>query len=168
MIKNILLQKLRRNEPEASRRINLKPVIIESISRCKRVQPMPSLHVEADNLYVLAAPDTLCMVFVHLIQNAQDATKACGFVDVRVQYFNQEAIITIEDNGKGMDEYFIKHLLFTPFETTKAGKGMGIGAYQAKDYLEHLGGSVTVESQMNVGTIFTITLPVVIDHPLSQ
>lgn len=161
---NVLLQKLQRSEPEASRRINLKPVIIDAVGRCGRAQPIPSLRLDDNNLYVLAAPDTLCMVLVHLILNAQDATKACGFVDVHIKRCEANVIITIEDNGKGMDEHFIKHSLFKPFETTKTGKGMGIGAYQAKDYLEHLGGSVTVESQVNVGTSFTITLPLLAPH----
>ncbi|WP_054113843.1 XrtA/PEP-CTERM system histidine kinase PrsK [Marinagarivorans algicola] len=156
---NVLLQKLQRSEPEAARRIDLKPVLIEALSRCSRVRPTPSLRLEADHLKLLAAPDTLCMVFVHLIQNAQEATQACGFVDIHIKRTENSVIIAIDDNGKGMDEYFIKHSLFKPFETTKTGKGMGIGVYQAKDYLEHLGGSITVESKINEGTTFTITLP---------
>ena len=156
---NVLLQKLQRSEPEASRSIDLKPVIIEAVSRCSRTLPIPSLRLDADNLKLLAAPDTLCMILIHLIQNAQEATKASGFVDIHVERTESHACIKIDDNGKGMDEYFIRHSLFKPFETTKTGKGMGIGVYQAKDYVEHLGGSVVVSSQVNVGTTFTITLP---------
>ncbi|HEY7771948.1 MAG TPA: ATP-binding protein, partial [Marinagarivorans sp.] len=156
---NVLLQKLQRSEPEASRNIDLKPVIIDAVGRCSRTLPIPSLRLDADNLKLLAAPDTLCMVLVHLIQNAQDATKPSGFVDVHIERTENHVQIKIDDNGKGMDENFIRHSLFKPFETTKTGKGMGIGVYQAKDYVEHLGGSVAVESQLDVGTTFTITLP---------
>lgn len=156
---NTLLHKLQRQEPEASRTIDLKQVIIEAVSRCSRTMPIPSLRLDADNLKLRAAPDTLCMVFVHLIQNAQDATKASGFVDVHIQRDENTVKIMIDDNGKGMDEYFLQNSLFKPFETTKAGKGMGIGVYQAKDYIEQIGGTVGVTSQINVGTTFTITLP---------
>lgn len=156
---NVLLQKLQRSEPEASRSIDLKPVIIEAVSRCSRTSPIPSLRLDADNLKLLAAPDTLCMIFTHLIQNAQDATKASGFVDIHIERTESHVHIKIDDNGKGMDEYFIRHSLFKPFETTKTGKGMGIGVYQAKDYIDHLGGTITVSSQINVGTTFTISLP---------
>lgn len=156
---NTLLHKLQRQEPEAARTIDLKQVIIEAVGRCSRTMPIPSLRLDADNLKLRAAPDTLSMVFVHLIQNAQDATKASGFVDVHIQRDETTVKIMIDDNGKGMDEYFIQNSLFKPFETTKAGKGMGIGVYQAKDYIEQIGGSVTVTSQINVGTTFTITLP---------
>ncbi len=156
---NVLLQKLQRSEPEASRSIDLKPVIIDAVSRCSRALPIPSLRLETDNLRLLAAPDTLSMVLVHLIQNAQEATKSSGFVDVSVTANDKIVQISIEDNGKGMDDYFVKHHLFKPFETTKAGKGMGIGVYQAKDYIEHLGGSIKVQSTINHGSIFIVQLP---------
>ena len=158
---NTLLQKLQRSEPEASRSIDLKPVLIEAVSRCSRMQPIPSLRFDAENLKLLAAPETLVMVFVHLIQNAQDATKASGFVDVHVKRSEHWVHIVFDDNGKGMDEFFIKHSLFKPFETTKAGKGIAIGVHQAKDYIEHLGGTISVTSQINVGTTFTINLPLI-------
>lgn len=156
---NTLLKKLQRSEPEASRSVDLKPVLMDAISRCSRTQPLPSLRLDADNIKLLAAPDTLSMILVHLVQNAQDATKASGFVDINVIKDSHYIIISIDDNGKGMDDDFIKHSLFKPFETTKAGKGMGIGVYQAKDYIEHIGGSLSVTSEINVGTTFTIRLP---------
>jgi len=68
--------------------------------------------------------------------------------------------ITIEDNGEGMDESFVRDRLFKPFDTTKTGKGMGIGVYQVRDNVQNLGGNLTVESTPNEGTAFTITLPV--------
>ncbi|MDZ7924016.1 MAG: XrtA/PEP-CTERM system histidine kinase PrsK [Marinagarivorans sp.] len=164
---NILLQKLQRSEPEASRSIDVKPVIIDAVSRCSRVLPIPSLRLETDNLRLLAAPDTLSMVLVHLIQNAQEATRSSGFVDILVTAKDKTLQISIEDNGKGMDESFIKHQLFKPFETTKTGKGMGIGVYQAKDYIEHLGGSIKVESTPNHGSIFIVQLPLLQKNSLA-
>jgi putative PEP-CTERM system histidine kinase len=165
---NVLLQKLQRSEPEAARSIDLKPVLIEAIGRCSRTLPIPSLRLDKENSKLLAAPDTLCMVFVHLIQNAQEATKPTGFVDIHVEHVGNQVQIKIDDNGKGMDEHFVQHSLFKPFETTKTGKGMGIGVYQAKDYIEHLGGSVIVTSQIDVGTTFTLTLPLLIQSQLNQ
>ena len=156
---NTLLKKLQRSEPEASRSINLKPIIIDAIGRCSRTQPMPSLRLEADRIRLLAAPETLCMILVHLVQNAQEATPPNGFVDVLISRDSENIIITIEDNGKGMDEQFVQNSLFKPFETTKTGKGMGIGVYQAKDYIEQLGGSLSVTSTINVGTTFVVKLP---------
>ncbi|RLA09282.1 MAG: hypothetical protein DRQ52_12565, partial [Gammaproteobacteria bacterium] len=46
-----------------------------------------------------------------------------------------------------------------PFRTTKGNAGMGIGVHESKEYIESLGGSITVTSKVGTGTKFTITLP---------
>ena len=58
-----------------------------------------------------------------------------------------------------MDQDFIRNQLFRPFVTTKSGKGMGIGVYQTREFISSLGGGVSVESTIDEGTTFTITLP---------
>ena len=70
-----------------------------------------------------------------------------------------EAIIEVEDNGCGMDSDFLKNRLFRPFDTTKSGKGMGIGVYQTREFIRNLGGDVLVKSEPGVGTTFTIRIP---------
>ena len=62
-------------------------------------------------------------------------------------------------DGQGMDEAFIQNRLFRPFDTTKTGKGMGIGMYQARDCITNLGGEISVESVPGEGTTFFIRLP---------
>jgi signal transduction histidine kinase len=58
-----------------------------------------------------------------------------------------------------MDEDFIRNRLFKPFFTTKASRGMGIGAYQAREYVRSLGGTLHVDSTPGEGTVFAIELP---------
>lgn len=98
------------------------------------------------------------MALTHLIRNAQEATAANGFIDVTLKQQNNAACIQIEDNGSGMDREFIQERLFKPFDTTKTGKGMGIGVYQAREYITSIGGTLDVVSEVNVGTTFSITL----------
>jgi signal transduction histidine kinase len=59
-----------------------------------------------------------------------------------------------------MDEDFVRHRLFRPFDSTKGVKGMGIGAYQVRQYARDLGGDVEVWSSPGKGTRFCIRLPV--------
>lgn len=99
------------------------------------------------------------MTLTHIIKNAQDATATSGFVDVTLHREGNDAIITVEDNGAGMEQDFIKNQLFRPFVSTKSGKGMGIGAYQTRELITSLGGTVNVVSTPSEGTTFTITLP---------
>lgn len=71
----------------------------------------------------------------------------------------ESAVIEIEDDGAGMDADFIRNRLFQPFFTTKASKGMGIGAYQAREYVRSLGGTLDVDSTPGRGSVFAIRLP---------
>jgi signal transduction histidine kinase len=68
-------------------------------------------------------------------------------------------LVIISDNGEGMSSEFIKTRLFKPFDTTKGNAGMGIGAHDAKAFLEKIGGQLLVESCVNEGSTFTMYIP---------
>ena len=93
------------------------------------------------------------------MQNAQEATDDNGLVRLEISKDEQKAIIKVIDNGSGMDNKFIAERLFKPFDTTKGNAGMGIGVYEARDYILKHSGSCDVESKPGEGTTFTITLP---------
>jgi signal transduction histidine kinase len=59
-----------------------------------------------------------------------------------------------------MDKVFIKNRLFRPFDSTKGKSGMGIGVYEARDYVHKLGGDIEVISRVGEGTTFRISLPI--------
>ena len=59
-----------------------------------------------------------------------------------------------------MTQEFIRDRLFRPFDSTKGSQSMGIGAYQAMDYIRTLGGQMEVTSEVGVGTTFSVRLPV--------
>lgn len=154
-----LLKKLQQNEPREMRSLDLNKTLIEAIKKCQELSPTPTLRLEEKDVVVNADPDHLVMICTHLIKNAQEATNSTGFVDVTLRKEGNNAIIVVEDNGEGMDATFIRDRLFKPFVTTKSGKGMGIGVYQAREFINSLGGEITVESQPGVGSTFTISIP---------
>jgi signal transduction histidine kinase len=67
--------------------------------------------------------------------------------------------VSIKDTGEGMSSEFVREHLFRPFDSTKGSESMGIGAYQARDYVRTLGGQITVSSEVGFGTEFSVTLP---------
>jgi putative PEP-CTERM system histidine kinase len=99
-------------------------------------------------------------IFGHLVQNALDATENNqGAVQLKAMSEADMVKVEILDSGCGMTEEFIRERLFKPFQTTKS-VGMGIGAYEAHQYFRELGGEVSVQSELGVGTSIRISLPV--------
>ncbi len=94
----------------------------------------------------------------HLIQNALDASAPHAPVQVRVSERNDKAAISIIDSGKGISEEFLREKLFKPFNSNKKG-GFGIGAYEAQMLARAMEGHIDVESQLGVGSRFTLYLP---------
>lgn len=155
-----LLQQLRGDaEPVAHSRVQLLVVIDKALKECSAHRPKPDFVPPVDDLWVKADAQQLAAVLVHLVRNGQDATVPDGRVSLEVRSSAKHAIIDIKDDGDGMDDDFIRNRLFQPFFTTKASKGMGIGAYQAREYVRSLGGKLGVSSNPGKGTVFTIQLP---------
>jgi putative PEP-CTERM system histidine kinase len=134
-------------------------LVRNAVDRCGLRSPVPQFDAKADAIFVRADPQRLAAVVEHVIRNAQDAAPA-GEVIVRLEETAGSIRLTVTDNGKGMDAEFIRERLFRPFDSTKGSKGMGIGAYQTREYVQMLGGHVEVQSSPGRGTHFSITLPV--------
>jgi signal transduction histidine kinase len=62
-----------------------------------------------------------------------------------------------------MDQDFIDKELFAPFASTKGVSGMGIGAYQVREYVRSIGGEMLVSSTPGKGTAVVLKLPLVAD-----
>ena len=103
-------------------------------------------------------PERVERVLGHVVQNAFDATPASGCVKLSLDAQGSQARVRVTDNGCGMSEDFIQNRLFKPFQTTKSS-GMGIGAHESYQYVQELGGKISVQSELNRGTEVTLLLP---------
>ncbi len=138
---------------------NLIELLENVVNACKLRLPKPELAVMETTLLLTCDSDRLRTVFEHLIHNAQEATNETGLVTVRILTEPGYAIVEIEDNGMGMDEQFIRHRLFKPFDSTKGLTGMGIGAFESRDFIYSLGGRINVTSVPGQGSLFRVLLP---------
>jgi putative PEP-CTERM system histidine kinase len=139
--------------------VGLSDVLKGAVSRNRARKPIPELIDNARNPLIIADPERLSSVFEHLVRNAQDATGDEGSIKVTVERDDIHAIITVEDDGAGMTQEFISQRLFRPFDSTKGSESMGIGAFQAREYVRMLGGRLEVASEVGKGTRFRIRLP---------
>ena len=139
--------------------VDVADVVSNAVAKVASDRPEPQLNISDHKAYVKADPSKLTMVVRHIIKNAQDATPDDGTVVVSVFRKNDQVGISVKDTGVGMDVSFQQQQLFRPFFSTKGSKGMGIGAYQAREFAREAGGDVEVESSLGVGTTFTMWLP---------
>ncbi len=101
----------------------------------------------------------LQQVFINIVNNAIDAIDKDGMIHVTTKGQDGGILVSITDTGPGMPEE-IRKKIFDPFFTTKPlGKGTGLGLSTSYGIIEKLGGQITVESEVDKGTTFHITLP---------
>lgn len=156
---NKVLTQLRRGNDEArSQSVTLLDILEEAVASKHAFKLKPVLERPSANLRVYAERERLTRAIGHLLQNALEATPSTGQVTLRGFEASGQAIIEIIDTGSGMDETFIRTRLFQPFDSTK-GAGMGIGAYECRETVRALGGTLQVNSTPGSGTRFRLSLP---------
>jgi len=121
--------------------------------------PVPELEIRTKVPSVFADFEQLSTVFSHIIQNAQEATDNTEHVTVRLFEEAEQVVVEVEDKGCGMDKEFVHNRLFKPFDSTKGLTGMGIGAFESREYIRTLGGDINVDSTPGKGSLFRIILP---------
>ncbi|WP_293987817.1 XrtA/PEP-CTERM system histidine kinase PrsK [Sphingomonas sp.] len=135
------------------------PQAIELLPLAERIAKMRggsrAVVVTGDrDALALADPARLEQALGHLIQNAVEASNGGDPVTVTVGHTS----IEVADRGTGMSASFVRDRLFRPFVSTKHG-GFGIGAFEARQVIQAMGGSLDVVSREGEGTRFTVTLP---------
>ena len=165
-------------------RVAVADVARRACERCAAGRPQPVLEPDPLGIEVECDADRLVAVVEHLVRNAQDATAEQGTVRVVVRLGSvgataepsrvstsesstllrvPHAVLEVIDDGSGMTPEFVRDRLFSPFDSTKGSKGMGIGAYQAREYVRSIGGRIEVESAPGRGTCMRILLPLAVN-----
>ncbi len=110
--------------------------------------------------YIRADKEQFLRVFNNLIKNSIQAIKKPeeGKIEVSVEEKKGKHIIQFSDNGSGIQSDR-QEKVFTPNFTTKSG-GMGLGLAMVKSIIQNAGGEISFTSEPDIGTTFTITLPV--------
>jgi two-component system phosphate regulon sensor histidine kinase PhoR len=120
------------------------------------------IHAAADPI-IMANPDWLKQIVINLLDNSIKYTHPFGRVVLTCQQENQEAILMVEDTGIGIPATDVP-LIFDRFyrvdraRSRNAG-GTGLGLAIVKFIVEMHGGKIEVKSAVNIGTTFTIRLP---------
>lgn len=110
------------------------------------------IYIKMDKIY-------LSRIFTNMISNAKQAVfeGRKSEIKVSVEHFNKKVSIIIEDNGMGIPKDKLEQI-FEPNFTTK-NSGMGLGLTMVRKMIEEYKGEISVKSEIEKGTKFTIILP---------
>ena len=134
------------------------PALVERI-RAAAMARGRSVEVKiVDPVVARGHEDRVQRVLGHIVDNAFDASQPADAVVLTLAREGSHAKIVVRDSGEGMSAEFLNDRLFKPFTSTKVN-GMGIGAYESRQYIQELGGSLTVQSELGQGTVVTVLLP---------
>lgn len=111
---------------------------------------------------VITLKSYLYSIFYNLISNSVKyrQTNIAAIIKITSRQKNEKIELVFEDNGKGIDLKKNNDQVFglyKRFDTTVEGKGLGL--FMVKSQVQTLGGTIALESEINKGTVFKITLP---------
>jgi signal transduction histidine kinase len=122
----------------------------------------PEITIEnhgSEEIFVCADKEQIIRVFNNIIKNSIQAipVNRKGLIQIEIVKDQQNVIISIRDNGAGIEEKLIDKI-FEPNFTTKSS-GMGLGLAMSRNIIEQSDGKIWFETELNKGTVFYISLP---------
>lgn len=102
-------------------------------------------------------------IWINLISNAIKFTNSNGHIEILSEKVDNNYVIKICDDGIGMSNVEIKRIFdkFYQADTSHSTKGNGLGLAIVNEILKLCSGEISVESSLNKGTTFTVTLPII-------
>jgi signal transduction histidine kinase len=143
--------------------VNLNETIEEVILQHRHIKEANEIQIHKDLSVknINSDPLRIKIILNNLVSNAikySDKNKSTRFIQIKIFSFNAFLKIEVQDNGIGIkDEYIDK--VFDMFFVTNSNLGSGLGLYITKEAVDNLNGSITVCSKFNVGTTFTVLIP---------
>jgi signal transduction histidine kinase len=162
IIKKLML--FSRQMPPQKTKVNLNQLIENGLyflmARCEKNGIEVSRIFSDDIKEIVADSSQMYQVLVNLVVNAIQAMPNGGKLTIMTMSSKQYVSFSVGDTGIGMSDEVLKQI-FIPFFTTKdISEGTGLGLPVVHGIVNSHGGSIKVESKINVGSVFEVVLPV--------
>jgi PAS domain S-box-containing protein len=158
-------------------RLSLQAVInqvLEAMQSTIEAKHELSISLPDEDLALYADPARIAQVVINLLDNAVKYTPAGGRVTLSAQRSGRELVITVTDNGIGIDAAMLPHIfeMFAQADQSleKSRGGLGIGLTLAKQLAEMHGGRIEARSPgLGRGSTFSVCLPLTdINDPIAS
>ncbi len=144
--------------------------VVSSLARAKSL----TYHCEAPagHVYARTDPDKLRQIMINLVSNAMKFTATGGRIRVSCTLKNKSISIHVEDNGPGIPDDK-REIVFEPFVQldrglTRTNDGTGLGLAISRGLARGMGGDIELRSDVGVGSVFTVTIPLAPTRTLSD
>ncbi len=148
--------------------INIRELIAENISNQELFannKDISIINKSKKDIYIIADRNMLNTVFRNILSNSIKFTHKSGKVVIDIKRETDSITILVKDNGVGISPDRIERLFSLDTRSSTPGteneQGTGLGLKLSKEFIEKLGGVITVKSGLNKGSIFSIKLPLI-------
>jgi len=123
-----------------------------------------------NNIYVHADESMITTAFRNILSNAIKFTPENGFIEIALEEQNGEAIISVKDNGRGMEPTVVERLFklgekVVSSPDTANNVGSGLGLVLCQEFIQKNGGQIGAESELGKGSKFWFRIPIVEAKP---
>lgn len=144
-------------------RISLNEIIDDAIAQHQYIEEVKKIFIDNHLLLDIVYSDRLRLKIIinNLLSNAikyADLNKQKPFILIKSYQLKDNCVIEIEDNGIGIDKKICGRI-FDMFFVADSNKGTGLGLYIVKEAAENIKGTITVESEVDIGSKFIVTFP---------
>ncbi|HEX6314863.1 MAG TPA: ATP-binding protein [Gemmatimonadaceae bacterium] len=137
---------------------DLHPIVVDALPpHCTL-----DVRIDKDLPTVAVPPGALAQIVVNLVMNSRQAMERTSAprLTLRARAEDGRVLLDVEDNGSGMDSE-TRRRCFEPYFTTRArGYATGLGLSTGRALLNRYGGDIALGDEQDVGTLFTISMPV--------
>lgn len=147
----------------ASERVNLTEALSEAVLGFEELIETKQLELSCDfddDVMVYSVPSYLEILWNNLLSNAIKFTEPGGNIAVSLKASEGKAVVSVTDTGCGISSDTGRYIFerFYQGDTSHTGEGNGLGLALVKKVIDTIGGTISVESEVDKGTTFSVTL----------
>ncbi|RDY26378.1 histidine kinase [Romboutsia weinsteinii] len=141
--------------------------IVSSVIPYVKAKDLEIIFDTTDEDIIMAVDsDKIERIVLNLVSNAIKFSKDSGLINVNVSRINNSLRFTVSDDGIGIEEKYIEKIFdrFVQLDNTMTRKneGSGIGLSIVQSFVNLHNGSINIDSEINIGTTFTVDIPIMI------
>jgi signal transduction histidine kinase len=151
------------------KKVNLNEIVqlcIDDVENQSQFKDIDIINEIPENYHIIADINLLKTILRNLINNAVKFTDRNGMISVKCKKDENDVVISVQDTGIGMSEKDIQNMFKIDKIKSKPGtnreRGSGLGLILCKEFVEKHGGKIWVESEPEIGSVFSFTIPKII------